>query len=113
MTDHELQDERRRNDTLVLALMQEVRDTVNRVEKRLNDHITEEEAVISSMMTDAFPDGDPEGHRRHHEAEIKRIEDRAKFWGEMRNHLAKWGVVGLAGWLVYVVWVAVLKGPIK
>jgi hypothetical protein len=106
-THQELHDERRRNDTLVLALMTEIKATVDSMDRRLTSHITAEEALFA----DAFPGGDPGGHKAWHQAEIDRIRDRAKFWRDMRDHLAKWGLIGLSGWLVYVLWDALLKGP--
>jgi hypothetical protein len=52
----------------------------------------------------AFPDNDPDGHRRYHEAIIASIEDRGAFYRTLRDELAKKGlwalviVVGLALW---------------
>ncbi|MFT4068926.1 hypothetical protein [Paraburkholderia sp.] len=52
----------------------------------------------------AFPDGDWDGHRRYHEAIIRKAEDRAQFYRELRGEMAKkglWAVVvvlGLALW---------------
>lgn len=52
----------------------------------------------------AFPDGDPDGHRRYHEAIIKSIEDKGAFYRTLRDELAKKGlwalviVMGLALW---------------
>ena len=103
----DLQDERRRNDTLVLALMTEIKETIDLVRSELRAHIEEETDIFQK----AFPNGDPVGHRHAHEAEIDRIRERTAFWHELRNHLAKWGLIGLASWLVFLVWQGVLKGP--
>lgn len=111
MSDDELRDERRRNDTLVLALMTEVRDTLRRLETKVDDHIAEEPGLFKAHAASAFPGGDPDGHRRFHEAEIARREERAQLYRDLRAHLAKWGVVGLLGWLAVVAWQAFLHGP--
>lgn len=39
-----------------------------------------------------FPDGDPDGHRRFHEALIRKAEAREKFWNDMRAKLIERGV---------------------
>jgi hypothetical protein len=46
----------------------------------------------------AFPGGDWEGHRRYHEAMIRRIESRTKLYEDLRVELAKKGL-----WAVLVV----------
>ena len=107
----EIQEERRRNDSLVLALMQEINGKIDKIDSRLSAHIADEPVQFKALFDQAFPEGDPDGHRRLHEAEIKRLEDRAQFWHELRNHLAKWGLIGFTGWLLYVAWLAFLKGP--
>jgi hypothetical protein len=60
----------------------------------------------------AFPDGDPDGHRRYHESIIRRNEAREKFYQELRGELAKkglWALVIAAGtglwWLANLVWI--------
>lgn len=46
-------------------------------------------------LTRGFPNGDPDGHRLYHEASIKRIEARTRFYEALRAELAKQGVWSL------------------
>ncbi len=87
-------------------LNEAVRDTAN----ELRAHADGETARIAAIAA-GFPDGDPDGHRRYHEAEIKRIERRADFWQKMRLELAKWGLIGFLGWAAVSLWQEFLKGP--
>lgn len=48
----------------------------------------------------AFPDGDWDGHRRYHEAIIKKLEAREQFYLDLRGELAKkglWAVIAMLG----------------
>ena len=87
-------------------LNEAVRDTAN----ELRAHADGETARIAAIAA-GFPDGDPDGHRRYHEAEIKRIERRADLWQKMRLELAKWGLIGFLGWAAVALWQQALKGP--
>lgn len=53
----------------------------------------------------AFPDDDPEGHRRFHDALISESEARKAFWSELRGRLIEKGIwavlVFLAGAVAY------------
>jgi hypothetical protein len=52
----------------------------------------------------AFPDGDWDGHRRYHEAIIKKLEAREQFYRELRGELAKKGLWALLVMLGLAVW---------
>lgn len=56
-------------------------------------------------LTKGFPNGDPDGHRLYHEAAIKRIEARTRFYEALRAELAKQGlwslIVFMGGALIY------------
>ena len=62
-------------------------------------------------VMEAFVDRDGPAHRRAHEVWIKETEERAAFWMDMRNSMAKWGLIGLAGWIFMQLWTGALKGP--
>lgn len=87
-------------------LNEAVRDTAN----ELRAHADGETARIAAIAA-GFPDGDPDGHRRYHEAEIKRIEARAEFWSKLRLSVTQWGLVGFIGWVLVSLWNEFLKGP--
>lgn len=55
-------------------------------------------------LTKGFPNGDPDGHRLYHEATIKRIEARARFYEDLRAELAKkgiWALIVLVGTAIW------------
>lgn len=87
-------------------LNEAVRDTAN----ELRAHADGETARIAAIAA-GFPDGDPDGHRRYHEAEIKRIEARAAFWSKLRLSVTQWGLLGFLGWALVSLWHEFLKGP--
>jgi hypothetical protein len=62
-------------------------------------------------MSKAFPAGDPQGHRAHHEAVIKKAEESAQFWKTMRVELGKWGLLCFVGFMLIAGWKHFLEGP--
>lgn len=116
--------ERRTETSVLLALVQNVHEDIKTVHRnvksldsRLSKHMTEETMElaqeISKLMAAAFPEGDPSGHRKHHEAVIANAEARAAFWRKMLDEITKWGLFGVLGWLASVAWSAFLQGPHK
>lgn len=87
------------------------------MDKKLETHMRNETqeiaAEIGRYMSAAFPGGDPEGHRRHHEAVIAKAEQSAAFWRDIRNSAAKWGIIGFLGWVLLAAWHQFLQGPGK
>lgn len=65
------------------------------------------------LLAKGFPNDDPAGHRMAHEALISAAEARRDFWQKLRFELAKYGLIGFAGWALYALWGAVLHGPAK
>lgn len=107
--------ERRANDSAVLVLVQTIQADVADMQLTLKNHIQTEPKewakVLSDLMNKSFPDGDPDGHRAAHEAQMRAIQDRAAFWRTMRIEITKYGILGVIGWLTYHAWVAFLHGP--
>lgn len=83
----------------------------DRLSKHMKDETLELAEAIASIMNKSFPEGDPSGHRKHHEASIKAAEDKAAFWKMLRNEVSKYGLIGIIGWVFVVAWTAFLKGP--
>jgi len=124
---HEMQDhlpERRAETSALLALVQTIHDDIKNIhtnidnlDKRLSKHMTDETmelaAEITKLMKEAFPEGDPKGHRKHHEAVIAKAEARAAFWKKMLEEISKYGLLGFLGWLATVAWSAFVQGPTK
>jgi hypothetical protein len=106
----------------VIALVQLIHNDVKNVKLSLNalddkldghmrDETTQLAEAIASIMNKSFPEGDPHGHRKHHELAIKAAEDKAAFWQDIASSTAKWGLFGFFTWLVYAAWKAFLLGP--
>ncbi len=101
----------------ILQLVKQTHENQLTMDAKLTHHMTEETnelaEAITKLMSDAFPAGDPVGHRRHHELVIKQAEEKAEFWLKMRIALAQYGLLGFAGWVVYSLWQSFLQGPHK
>lgn len=97
--------------------LQEVKTTQKKMGDTLTDHINTEPQEwaeqLSMMMKSAFPNGDPDGHRKAHEDDMAAIAARADFWRKMLFEVTKYGLFGVLGWLAYTVWAAFVQGPSK
>lgn len=102
---------------VLLELVKQVHASQKDLDARLTKHMTDEThdlaVAVTKLMQDAFPAGDPEGHRRHHELVIQQAEEKAKFWQEMRIAGAKWLGLGILTFLAGAAWTAFLNGPHK
>lgn len=92
------------------AKLDTIASAVQTTASELRAH-TEGEAARIAAIAAGFPDSDPIGHRRYHEAEIRRAEEKAQFWGKLRLELTKWGLLGFLGWAAVSLWQEFLKGP--
>jgi hypothetical protein len=101
----------------VLTLVTEVHRDVKDLSARLTVHMTDETMElaeeIATLMRKAFPEGDPDGHRRHHELVIKQAEARAAFWQKMSFEISRWGLIGFLGWAAIALWKSFLVGAVK
>ena len=86
---------------------------INDMQERMGSIITLIDRYMETHnhILNAFPGGDLVGHKAAHEAWIKESERRAAFWLDMRNSLAKWGLIGFTGWLFLQIWTGAIKGP--
>lgn len=57
-------------------------------------------------LIQGFPEGDIEGHRRYHEAVVKRIELRNELVKAALVKMAQAGAVGASAWLLVALWQA-------
>lgn len=105
--------DRRKDNQLdvVLVLVRQIHDSQLALDQKFTRHIEEETtqlaASIAKLMSQAFPEGDPDGHRRHHLLVIAREEAKVKFWNEMVTAGAKWAGLGVLGFLATAVWFAI------
>lgn len=112
---------RRSDDTLprqeVLDILMQIHAQQQAMDNKLSAHMRDETKEIAheigKYMASAFPEGDPDGHRKAHEAAIERAKASAAFWKDLRNSVAKWGVIGFLGWVVLTLWHQFLQGPAK
>ena len=56
-----------------------------RIESALLKHEHRMKQMVSDLFEKAFPDGDPEGHRRYHETQIRYMEEKVKLWQDIRS----------------------------
>lgn len=107
------------NESLILQLLQEVRDSQKKLvqqfeghEKRAQNfedalqHHSDESERRHQQILNAFPAGDTDGHRRYHESVIEWRELRNKIVRECLTNAAKAGFLGGSAWLLYAIWVA-------
>jgi hypothetical protein len=104
-------------DKALLVLVQQVHEDVRGINKRLSEHMHDEtlalaEAVVALTLK-AFPEGDPDGHKAYHEAQMKASEDKAAFWAKMRFELSRAGLLGFLAWAGIQLWNGVLAGTNK
>ncbi|MBC8642140.1 hypothetical protein IAG25_35635 [Caballeronia sp. EK] len=63
--------------------------------------------VVKELVDDlakGFPGGDPDGHRRAHEAQIRKAEARAKFYEDLRSKLVERGLWALILFIGVALW---------
>lgn len=98
--------------TLVLKLLQEVRDSQGCIEDKLEVHSRQLQGHIESSnnrhgeIIKAFPGGDVDGHRRYHESIIEWAELRNKMVREALIKCAGAGAVAGAGYLLIAIYIA-------
>ena len=83
----------------ILDSIDGVRDQVSVIQRKLDEHVQSED----DRYLRAFPDGDLDGHRRAHAAQIRKAEEQAEFWRKMRIKIGEMTV-----WAVLVCLAAVL-----
>lgn len=105
--------DRRTPSSELLILVQEVRANQVEISAKLESVPSDIAKALAILMKDAFPEGDPDGHRKHHEAVIKAAEEKAEFWTKMRYEITKYGLIGFIAWAGGYLWLGFLQGPHK
>lgn len=90
-----------------------ISDRFESLERKIH-HLTD--SITSFMgkteiLFNAFPGQDPEGHRKAHEAWLAEVRERKEFYSMLKKELAKYGLLGLVSWLLFLAWNGILKGP--
>jgi hypothetical protein len=100
---------------VVSGMIERLMERMDRYDAKLTEHMAQEAVEMKAMLEEAlhasFPEGDADGHRRHHEALIRKAESSAEFWAKLKLELYKYGLVGFVGWAAFALWQAFLKGP--
>lgn len=73
--------------------------------KHASSETLEDIREIKRTLSDAFPDGDSTAHRMYHEKVMRTLDARERFWEDMRASLAKWGLIGAAGFACTALWI--------
>ena len=102
--------ERRREANVLFDMIAQQNEKLDKMTEFVRSSTTDQAQRLESLAS-GFPSGDPAGHRRYHEAEIKRIEARAEFWSKLRLSVTQWGLLGFLGWALVSLWHEFLKGP--
>jgi hypothetical protein len=76
----------------------EMKHSMDELLSGLRSH-TELFAACQDRLIATVPDGDYDGHRRYHEAVIRKMEARSKLWQDVSSSVAKWGAVGIFAWI--------------
>ena len=110
------------NEAVVVEMMRvlnEVNEKLDAGKLALEEHMRVEEHDLQLLhdkigaLHMAFPNGDLAGHVAYHMDIIQIMADRKEFWKKMRYEVSKYGLIGLVGWLVVLLWNGVLHGPVK
>lgn len=90
----------------IIELVRQTHATIVALDEKLSGHMKDEPQqlaqVLADLMARAFPEGDLDGHKAAHRAQIKAMEDRAAFWGKMRYDLTRLGLIGFSLWALKV-----------
>ena len=116
----------RRDDSVIVGLMNEMLASIQSLREELKEHIDSEPAtlkaavdeVVSDITNRAFPqgeDGQPDltGHRSAHQEQIASYRSKKEFWNKMTFELTKLGIVGFLAWSIHELWISFISGPGK
>ena len=95
---------------IALMVEEKVERRMSKLEERLMLHMDTKFAHLHRLITDAFPGGDPHGHRTYHELQIKQAAGWDKIKGELVSKFLTGGLWIAAGWLAFAVWQAFKEG---
>jgi len=109
--DSEFIERRKRESDAMLLHIQELQAGVKALDAKMTYHHgifrDEVEKSVVRVFEHSFPDGDPDAHRKVHEAWISEAQAKAKFWDEMRLAAAKWLGLGVLGFVATAIWIAI------
>ena len=89
---------------IALMVEEEVERRMAKLEDRLMMHMDVKFGQLHRLITDAFPDGDPHGHRMFHERSIKTADQWSKFKMSLVDKLAAGGVWAFLVFMLLAAW---------
>lgn len=107
MTDpHWTEPERRTvtEDRVLLLVESAVSQSMAKHESRMTQHFDLHFKKVVELITAAFPDGDPHGHRMAHEKDIRDADSWRKIKAEVISKAATSGVLIALGWVALIIW---------
>jgi hypothetical protein len=87
-----------------LMIEEELERRLAKFEDKMLMHMDAKFAQLHKLITDAFPNGDPYGHRMFHEKSIKDADSWSKIKGEVLSKFLTSGLWVAAAWLAFAVW---------
>jgi hypothetical protein len=89
---------------IALMVEEEVERRVSKMEEKLMQHMDAKFGQLHKLITDAFPDGDPHGHRMYHELQIKQSDGWDKMKADILSKFLSSGLWVAAGYLAFAIW---------
>jgi hypothetical protein len=96
-----------------LMIEEELERRLAKFEDKMMLHMDVKFAQLHKLITDAFPTGDPHGHRMAHEKMIRDADGWSKIKGEILSKFLTGGLWLAAGYLAFAVWQAFKTDVIK
>ena len=92
------------------GIVQQIHDMHTDLKKHIMDEQGDITSAVANMVTRSFPEGDPEGHKRYHEAVIKQQEAKADLYRFLLKEGLKYGLLTCLCWIGYSIWQGLLLG---
>ena len=93
-------------DKVTLMIQEAVGKALSSHEQHLMQHMDKQFALLRQSFSEAFPGGDPHGHRIAHEKAIRNATGWDKLKAEVLSKFLTAGMWVAAGWLALAVWEA-------
>lgn len=93
-------------DRVALMIEEAVEERISKMEDKMLAHMDVKFGQLHKTFSDAFPGGDPHGHRMAHEKQIRDADGWARMKAEVVSKFLSGGLWVAAGWLGFAVWQA-------
>jgi len=89
-----------------VMIEEELERRLGKFEDKMLLHMDVKFAQLHKLITDAYPNGDPHGHRAYHELQIKQADGWDKIKGDILSKFLTSGLWLGAAYLAFAVWQA-------